>query len=506
MCRRGKHGIARIALTAAAVLLLSQNAGAQAMRGQGDFEFFLDTTALPVEGAGTLELFQLAIPVKEITYEEKDGAWRASVKIELRLARDGEKVYEKGRIIEDVRDVRPSAADLSGFIYLSDSVSVEPGTYELDVRVEDLNERKKTLLGLLRNRHDYSRIEGEKILIRGFPQRGVALSDPVFLWSREGDRFIPNPMQIYGLKNETLSFFSSVAVFGGEADSLDYYIWITDHRREVVDSMAGRIGLRDSRGLVYGSFDVNKYPAGSYRVMVNLVGGELPPATSGKDFNVAWELINWQKPRRDVLVEARLLLNDTEFEGFREMSIGEQESALNAYWKELDPTPHTSVNETYEIFRNRVAWADNAYGQPNKRGALTDRGQIYIRFGPPDDIEQESVPFNREDLGEALDKLEDRYKVIIHGTMKGPGTEYAMVQDATSSITRPFRGGGMDTGGFELWIYTLKGDPLLPQDQVMTLGSGLRFLFVDKDGVGNYRLVGTSEEQEGLGTGSSQAE
>jgi hypothetical protein len=131
---------------------------------------------------------------------------------------------------------------------------------------------------------------------------------------------------------------------------------------------------------------------------------------------------------------------------------------------------------------------------------LTDRGRIYIRFGPPDDIVNQNVPKTREDMTEALEKLEDEYKVIAFGSNKGPGlAEYPKIQSRTPLGTRmsdgkPFRGVGMDLGAFELWIYDLRGDPLLERDRIMTVQTGLRFLFVDKDGIGEFRLIGTSEE------------
>ena len=38
------------------------------------------------------------------------------------------------------------------------------------------------------------------------------------------------------------------------------------------------------------------------------------------------------------------------------------------------------------------------------------------------------------------------------------------------------------------------GGVAFERDRLMTIQSGLRFLFVDKDGIGEYRLIGTSEE------------
>jgi GWxTD domain-containing protein len=387
---------------------------------------------------------------------------------------------------------------------MSDSCTVDPGVYTLDVKVEDLNRRKKTLLGMIRKNFNYSEIADLEMDIPGFPQDRLALSDPILLWSREsGGQFVSNPMQIYGLKNDTLAFFASGLLPEDHTiDSVDVFLSVTDMNGNVVGSKSGIVPVKGRRAFIFGAFDVNEWPAGSYMAKVDIFSEGSLRASSAKDFSVAWELMNWQKPRRDVLVEARMVFRDAEFEKFKRMGIGEQERVLAAFWKKADPTPHTAVNEVYEIFQSRVRFADARFGGGGVRGALSDRGQLYIRLGPPDEIIEESVPFNREDLNETLEKLEDEYKVIIHSTVKGPGTDYAMWVEATSNVNRPYRGGGADTGAYELWIYSMRGDPLLESDRIMMSGSGMRYLFVDKDGVGNYKLVGTSEEVEGFGSPS----
>jgi GWxTD domain-containing protein len=488
------------------LLLLAPAAAGQVARGEGDFEFFLDISALPLENGRSLALFQIAIPVKEIQYKEQDGSFEAAVKVALVLRLGDGKIHEKGLVIRDQRDAKPLVDDLSGFIYMSDSSSVDPGSYTIDVRVEDLQRRKKTLMGLIRNKHIYSEIEGLEVEIAGFSSDRVALSDPVLIWSREsGGQYVPNPMQIYGLKNDTLSFFASGLIPEGEkADSAGVYLTVLDSKGETVGSKSGTVPVRNRRMLIFGSFDVNTWAAGNYTARVEVLHGGALRATSAKDFSIAWQLLNWQKPRRDVLVEASILFSDSEFNEFRKMSIGEQERVLTDMWKKLDPTPHTATNELYEIFQNRVRYADANFAGGTTRGALSQRGNLYIKLGPPDEIIAESVPFNRVDLNEALSKLEDEYKVIIHSPYKGNRTDLVMLDQSTRNIQKPFRGGGMDTGGFELWMYVMRGDPLFEKDRVMMGESGMRYLFVDKDGVGNYILVGTSEEIEGFGASTGE--
>ena len=61
---------------------------------------------------------------------------------------------------------------------------------------------------------------------------------------------------------------------------------------------------------------------------------------------------------------------------------------LRKFWKDRDPTPETPVNElVIEHFR-RVQYANNNFsGRAKERGIDTEKGRVYAKYGPPDDIE-----------------------------------------------------------------------------------------------------------------------
>ena len=71
----------------------------------------------------------------------------------------------------------------------------------------------------------------------------------------------------------------------------------------------------------------------------------------------------------------------------------EREQFIEQFWLRRDPTPDTAENEFKEEHYRRIAYANERYasGIP---GWKTDRGRIYITFGPPD--ENESHPFGRQ--------------------------------------------------------------------------------------------------------------
>jgi GWxTD domain-containing protein len=475
------------------VLASAGTGSATAMRGSGDFEFYVDISPLPHKGLETLELVQIARPSKEIEFVQHEGRYEASFKITVIFRPDQGESLERRFVIVDRRSDIPTAKDISEFIYVADTSYVAPGLYGFEVKIEDLNRRKKTLVGILRKQNFQSELKDVFVDVPHFENERFSLSEPVLAWSIHEDQgFVPNPMGIYGLRNDTLAFFLKARVPDGlAADSIDLYINIVNQNGELFAENRNSLPVKERESVFYAAFDLNNFPASSYRInAVAFCGGKR--TSRGKDFSVSWELVNWQKPIRDLLVEARLLLPDRDFEQFQYWTLGEQESYLNAYWKKADPTPHTAVNETYEEFMRRLHFADANYGV-HQRGALSDRGLIFLRVGQPDAVEQQPLPFNREDVSEAMEQLEDKYKVITHSTSTDgiAAPQARIVMEGKSS---PFRGDGFDAGSYELWIYNLKGEPIFERDRLMTIKTGLRFLFVDMDGVGEYRLVGTSEE------------
>jgi len=254
------------------------------------------------------------------------------------------------------------------------------------------------------------------------------------------------------------------------------------------------VSVRGGRSAFSKSVDLAPYPAGGYRLTVEADAGAGLRASTSTDFNVAWELLNWQRPVRDVLIEARILLRDEEYEAFEAMGIGEQERFMQDFWRKLDPTLQSTGNEAYEKFVSRVRYAD-AHFSVYRRGALTDRGFVYIKLGPPDEIIRRPVPRDRDDLYEGIDKIMTDYKIIVDSDWIPARVKDVRPPIASPEKQRAIRGlVGDDTGSFEIWNYNFRGDPLLPGDKRMTYDQGLRFLFLDRDGYGDYRMAGTSEE------------
>jgi GWxTD domain-containing protein len=67
----------------------------------------------------------------------------------------------------------------------------------------------------------------------------------------------------------------------------------------------------------------------------------------------------------------------------------ERQRFVEQFWLRRDPTPGTDENEFKEEHYRRIAWADDRYFTSDP-GWTTDRGRIYITYGPPDDVDDHS--------------------------------------------------------------------------------------------------------------------
>jgi GWxTD domain-containing protein len=95
--------------------------------------------------------------------------------------------------------------------------------------------------------------------------------------------------------------------------------------------------------------------------------------------------------------DVRWIITDEELSAFKKLTTNaERDQFIEAFWQRRDPTPDTAENEYKEEHYRRIAYANEHYaaGMPGWR---TDRGRIYIMFGPPTSIDSHPMggPYQR---------------------------------------------------------------------------------------------------------------
>jgi GWxTD domain-containing protein len=145
------------------------------------------------------------------------------------------------------------------------------------------------------------------------------------------------------------------------------------------------------------------------------------------------------------------IITDEERTAFHRLNTDEErEQFIEQFWLRRDPTPDTIENEFKEEHYRRIAYANERYasGIP---GWKSDRGRIYITYGPPDEIDS---------------------------------------HPSGGSYERPMEEGGGETSTypFETWRYRY----------IEGIGNDINIEFVDPTMSGEYRMTMDPSEKDAL--------
>lgn len=86
---------------------------------------------------------------------------------------------------------------------------------------------------------------------------------------------------------------------------------------------------------------------------------------------------------------------------------------LRTFWSKRDREPSTAVNEYREQMSRRIAFADTAFALGRNRGALTDRGRVFVLLGRPAFVRRR--PINRDDR---VSVIGTEVNTQVNGTME----------------------------------------------------------------------------------------
>jgi GWxTD domain-containing protein len=128
------------------------------------------------------------------------------------------------------------------------------------------------------------------------------------------------------------------------------------------------------------------------------------------------------------------IISDEERKAFTQLHTQEEQTMfVEQFWLRRDPTPGTPENEYKTEHYRRIAFVNEHFSTPTLAGWRTDRGRIYIQYGPPD--EMESHPAGNGTETSPFEQWRYRYidgvgqNIIIEFVDKGRTGEYRMTMD-----------------------------------------------------------------------------
>jgi len=132
-------------------------------------------------------------------------------------------------------------------------------------------------------------------------------------------------------------------------------------------------------------------PVGRLDLTATLPGGptvELPFLIS---FSGQYVITNYE----EMVSLLRYFDRPEEVAKLRDAPPAERPQRWDAFWRATDPVPITPENEALEDYFRRVQQANQRFSEEGSPGWLTDRGEVFITLGEPDDVIDQSSGMDR---------------------------------------------------------------------------------------------------------------
>lgn len=404
-CRGALVGL----LTLAAVLFVAAPSAAQAAYTPAfDVEVVTQRADLAAGPQTRVDVYT-AVPNTSLRFLARADGFEATYAVTVQVYAVDEEGTQEGLVVSRTfeREVLAEDYDATQSADEEDravqTLAIPPGRYVVQVAVEDGASGRAL-----------SREVGHAV--RDLADDGVSVSDPLLLSAYDPAGGTATPIVGATVSTEDDAFWASYELYAAEARTLEVTYLVTEQSRvRERPSFGALLGLAPRQqadlgtpvavtealdveaGLTPAAFRIETaaLQVGDYTLTIRLATPEgRTLATVDKRFAVRWMGLDSQIADLDQAIDQlRYVAKDDEFRAIRNAPTPEEQRRLFlSFWDERDPTPGTVRNEEMEQYYFRVAYANERYSRFHDRGWNTDRGEIFIRFGEPEYVEDH--PFN----------------------------------------------------------------------------------------------------------------
>jgi len=345
-----------------------------ALSVRGELKLTLDESVLPGGDSGTVLELSYEIPSTSMTFLRDDSGFTSRYQVGVQVSDKGRNVVA-GDFWQKAVRYRDYAATIARDSVVTGTVRLTLPAGALDARVEvDDLASERSALALFR-------IER--------PSGGLTI--------RLYKSGVPVGVHRYGIGDTLVA----LAEASSEQERLDSCRFVLKHDGRVVTGATVQ-ARDDGRGASGGGrVAVFEYPIGDSAAAARIGGGEYSLEAAGLG---AGRLL---KASIKFRVEVPFFLDDSsyllrveqliylasteEMKHLRLAPRAEREPAWREFWKKKDQLRTARWFESEDQYFERIDYAETHFGHGD-RGYRSDRGHVYVRYGPPDQVD--SRPFD----------------------------------------------------------------------------------------------------------------
>jgi len=343
---------------------------------------FVTSTPLPMVASihflggrtpdSTLAVFALSLANHALTFRRQGNEFVAEYHVEVVFRSDS------GAAVQLASDQTVRVHGFQETLRADESIlfqgylTLRPGPYMASVSVRDRNSPALAK----RERPD---------TVPRFQAGTISKPIPVYAGSPRGG--LTDRVQLLVNPRATLPYGTDTLRFYVEGYGLPTGTRLAAEAVDLNDNVLWRdtVTLRDTTGLAQATLRLaaTELPVGEEELRIETVGGvtriRMPFLVS---FSNQWVITNYAEmvsllryfDRQDLVTKLRNAPPD------------QRASAWREFWTGTDPVPLTPENEALDEYLHRVQSANFRFQESGQPGWLTDRGEVFISLGAPDEV------------------------------------------------------------------------------------------------------------------------
>ncbi len=252
-------------------------------------------------------------------------------------------------------------------------INIKPGKYTLLIRLED------------QISHASSIRRGE-FEARNFTSSKVSFGDPILLKSAPGNSLnIENIIPPFvPIKQDSFGVYVDVVSPAPEA-TLQILVDLQQLNGKSVLKKDGFVTTTSKKAQFYTVLGTTKLSDQHYKLKISAVHAKFHPV---------YQYL-WLKKKVNSILKGNVsaiigplqyVMNSVDWVRLKHAASEEQRKLYQEFWDKRNPLPDSPTNPLLEEFYRRVQFANENFSSSGTPGWKTDRGRIYIIYGPPDNI------------------------------------------------------------------------------------------------------------------------
>ena len=453
--------------------------------------FGYSTFYLPSQNQPYVETY-LQVDAWTVQFEQQpSGVYSATVEVTLVVRRQDSVVFVKKYDLHSPTVATLDELDFS-FIDLQ-RFSIDNGYYDVEVSVRDKASDQPAISTMGKLAVGYNErqamLSSVQLMAEATPTRGEGT-----IFSRNGYDMEPYVSDFYPKQVEQLNYYYEVYNIDNEVGSRPFLAMAYIEQQETGIKVADKqtaVRKQSARMVpVYGSLDIADLPSGNYNLVVELRNRDnqsmlisrVPfmrsnPGVKGddklSDFTTTFVGKYTDEDELNTYLDALYpIASEIEKEVSRELikrpALEEKQAFLYRFWTVRSPMPEVE----WLKYKDRIDYVQANFSYPKTPGIHTDRGRVYLQYGPPDFVRDEKNFVSANRIGTGVYSVEQ-------------ATQVQLVLSADQQSGRPSQG-HVYYLPYQLWRYNKLDNDL----------ANRVFIFWDEHRSGYYKLLNSNAKGE----------